>query len=386
MLPLKRNTTQINERIITEGKTRFCIPDYRDTSGPGTADMIVFYNPVMSLNRDFSVLFFSSDVEIKKGLDGLAATGARGIRVKNETDHPVEMHLNDHSPVAESIMMKNAKENDVSVTIHRENLNTLLSSQYFDYIDIDPFGSPVDFIPMAIRSVRNRGYLAITATDTGALCGSYPKACLRRYGFHNIKGSFLHETGVRGLISHVIREAAKFDRYVNPVLTQSLDHYYRIHFQVFNGARKADKMLQELSSLPKFYGVDPSTESGYPTFINRSDLQDDHGPFYIGPLHQRKLLDSMIKSVESATIHNPERAEKLLNFYLDECDQPAFYYETDRISKHLKCSTPSMDSIFSSLADLGFSTARTQFSPTGFKTNAPYSELRSIFLPGGERT
>ena len=69
-----------------------------------------------------------------------------------------------------------------------KNLNVLLSENRFDYIDIDPFGSPVGFVDSAMRSIKNGGVVACTATDTAALCGVYPRVCQRRYGaipFHN---------------------------------------------------------------------------------------------------------------------------------------------------------------------------------------------------------
>jgi len=45
-------------KIITEGKTKVFVPvrDNIIVNGPGICDGQVFYNPVMELNRDLSVL------------------------------------------------------------------------------------------------------------------------------------------------------------------------------------------------------------------------------------------------------------------------------------------------------------------------------------------
>lgn len=83
--------------------------------------------------------------------------------------------------------------------------------RYFDFLDLDPFGSPVEFLDTALRSVRRNGVLAVTATDTGVLCGAYRNACLRKYLAEPIRGPLCHEAGLRILIGTVVRYAAKYD-------------------------------------------------------------------------------------------------------------------------------------------------------------------------------
>ncbi len=65
----------------------------------------VFYNPIMSLNRDISVL--AVKVLGPKGvLDALSATGIRGIRYALETPAE-EVWLNDINEEAYGLMKKN---------------------------------------------------------------------------------------------------------------------------------------------------------------------------------------------------------------------------------------------------------------------------------------
>lgn len=362
-------------QIIVEGKTRLFLPELVESRGPASSDMQVFYNPVMSLNRDFSVLFFSFAEGIKRALDGLAATGARGIRIVNETGYAGEMHLNDHSPDAVEIIQKNAEINSVELIVHQKNFNTLLSRCFFDYIDIDPFGSPVEFVPLAFRSIRNRGYLAITATDTGALCGSYPKACMRRYGFRNRRNPLTHETGVRGLLGYLVRQAASCDRYIEPLLCQSINHYYRVLVRVRNGARKADHMLQELGGVAITGSGFGMRTSGYE---NVGSADSTLGPFYLRDLHSSSLLDRMAEGLEKVPVQNPRMIEKLLDIYRGETEAPPFYFDTDRISSFLKRSSPPLSRVMDELMTHGFSASPTQFSPTGFKTNADEAAVITI--------
>jgi len=354
-------------QIILEGNTKLFLPYLARSNGPATSDMQVFYNPVMSLNRDFSVLFFHHAQGIRRALDGLAATGARGIRIMNETTYSEEMHINDHSPSALEVIERNAALNDVHVITHRENLNTLLSRGFYDYIDIDPFGSPVEFVPMAFRSVRNHGYLAVTATDTGALCGSYPKPGLRRYGFRNRRNPLTHETGLRGLIGYLVHQAASCDRYVEPLLSQSINHYYRVLLRVHNGAKKADTMIQALRELRLTDAGFTLQEPGYPPGDSNSGSL---GPFYTGNLHDPYLIRNMAAAIPLVPIQNSKKVEKLLGLYKGEVNSEPFFYDTDRISSFLKRSSPPLSAVLESLTSQGYSAAPTQFLPTGFKTNA----------------
>ena len=52
----------------------------------------------------------------------------------------------------------------------------------FQWIDLDPFGSPVSFLDSAVQSISRIGVLEVTATDTAALCGSAKTSAARRYG------------------------------------------------------------------------------------------------------------------------------------------------------------------------------------------------------------
>jgi len=339
--------------------------------------MKVFYNPVMSLNRDFSVLLFTCMNGVRKSLDGLAASGVRGIRIKNESEYDGEMHLNDHSPSAVELMKQNAELNQVEVVFHNENLNTLLSDNYYDYIDIDPFGSPVNFIPLAFGAIRNGGVLAITATDTGALCGSYPKPALRRYGFRNIRGPVMHESGIRGLLGYLIMQAAAHDRYIEPIMSQSLNHFYRIHIRVRNGARKADAMIKEMGHLVLTdigqWMIDPC--DGPPNDHHRGVT----GPFYFGSLHEKNIIDRMRNQIQNVPLHNRAQVIKYLDIYCNEANAPPFYYDTDRISSFLKRSTPALNTVLEALNKKGFSAVKTQFSSTGFKSDADERTLLQIY-------
>ena len=69
------------------------------------------------------------------------------------------------------------------------DLRCQLAQEYYDYVDLDPFGTPVEFIPAALQALKRNGILAITATDTAPLAGTQAKKCVRRYGADAVPGT-----------------------------------------------------------------------------------------------------------------------------------------------------------------------------------------------------
>ena len=159
--------------------------------------------------------------------------------------------------------------------------NALMHSQHFGYIDIDPFGTPMPFIDAAIQSIKNKGVLGITATDTAPLCGAHKAACIRRYKARPIRGSQCHEIGLRILLGYIAREAIKHDAGIRPLLCYYMDHYFRVYVQIIRGARRADKALEEIG----FYTTSRESAGeirakgrilpGSPYLVNFGDILSD---------------------------------------------------------------------------------------------------------------
>ena len=63
----------------------------------------------------------------------------------------------------------------------------------FDVIDLDPYGSPNQFLDGAVQSVADGGLLMITATDMAILCGNTPEKCFASYGAMPLKSKSCHE-------------------------------------------------------------------------------------------------------------------------------------------------------------------------------------------------
>jgi tRNA (guanine26-N2/guanine27-N2)-dimethyltransferase len=350
-------------------------------------DSPVFYNPVMRLNRDISVLAVKT-LSPRKVLDAFSATGIRGIRYALET--PVEeTWLNDLSGDAFNLILQNIELNfgvnpvvkgdsaEVGVNgrrilVRRSDANALMSSmfRYFDFVDLDPFGSPTPFLDSALRAVRRKGFLGITATDTGVLCGAYRNACRRKYLAEPLRGELCHEVGLRILIGTVVRYAAKYDLGVKVLLAYYRDHYFRVFLKVVNGARKADESL----SMMGYLWQDESGKFDY----SRSFLPNAPGaagPLWLGSLKD----DAFVQSLHELSLEHPlgdPKTTEFLSLLSSELDVP-FYYDTHSLAKRTGVGIPKIQVLIDELMSRGYRTTRTHFSPTSIKTEAPFEEVLS---------
>ncbi len=182
---------------VKEGEVEFLAPrlkafvkeawEYAPSKAP------VFYNPAMEMNRDLAVLMLQTyQRPINRELaacEPMAGCGVRGIRLAREVEGVRKVVLNDINLAGTRLAEFNVNLNGLTdkVQVDNKDANFLLSSyaaprKRFDYVDIDPFGSPVPYIDSALRALRNGGLLALTATDMAPLCGVHAKACLRKYG------------------------------------------------------------------------------------------------------------------------------------------------------------------------------------------------------------
>ena len=371
--PLDVNLTQIRE-----GSTYLLVPKVAalHSRGPGTKKMDVFFNPVMEFSRDISVLILREFVKGRKVtlLDGLAGTGARGVRLAKEVDGDFLVVLNDHNPMAVELVKKNIELNNLSNSrVEKQKMNTLTSREYFDYVDIDPFGSPVNFIDAAVQSLRRNGMLAVTATDSAPLCGTYKKTSLRRYGAMPVKTQYSHEIGARILAGHCVRTAAQYDIALTPVLSFFSDHYLRIHLRVARGARKADSARSNVGYvLHNRKSGERKVVDEIPNEMSEHELA---GPLWTGNLHDKVFLNEINPDKNLGT---KKKMEKFLDLWIAEADAPPLFYELNEIASLTRTSPIPLNTMIEKLKDEGFSATRTHFSPNGFKTDADIKDIKQL--------
>jgi tRNA (guanine26-N2/guanine27-N2)-dimethyltransferase len=357
---------------VTEGKTQVFVPEIHSVKGPGKRVGRVFYNAQMAFNRDVSVMFFDAvPLEGKVALDAMAATGVRTARVLNESASGARFVVNDKDSEACEFIAANLEGQTERVECANENLVCLLAKKVFDYIDLDPFGTPVPFVSSAIQGCKRNGILAITATDTAALAGTHVKKCMRRYMSRSARSPFGHETGLRILLGYLAKEAAQHDRGVEPLLCYYADHYFRLHVRLPTNAAAADRSLANLG----FVSYDRDSDERR---VCEADDARAAGPLWLGPIADKALINQM--EVREG-LAEPERCARYLSAWKEELDVP-YFYETSELASRLKISPPPLDDIIDTLRAHGRA-SRTHFSPSGFKTDLPLEEMIRVF-PGKE--
>lgn len=357
---------------VKEGTTDLLVPESFNRNGPGTRTGEVFYNKQMEFGRDVSVMFGREVFEEgQRILDGLAASGARGLRLANECGVKADFVLNDRNLMAAVLMKQNAELNSLGhVQVVSRDLRALLAEEQFDYIDIDPFGSPVDFIDSAVQSCRNNGIIAMTATDTAPLYGAYPKTSLRRYGALSARSPFAHETGLRIIMGFLVRQAATHDRAAQPLLCYHADHYFRCYFRIKNGAAKADSALKRMGHA----SYDRAT-------LDRSihaerTSQKDAGPLWTGSLLSKDLVKAMAATGDLGTTN---RCARILDVWREEANSPPLFFVLDELARKTKKSPPKLVDFIEFLKNNGAKASKTHFDPKGVKTDLRAKRLLELY-------
>ncbi len=352
---------------ILEGGTRILVPVEHSSGGPGKKGSSVFFNRQMAFNRDLSVMLLRARPELVDVADAMTATGARAVRIANELPH-TNVIANDYDEKALPFIEANIALNELENCEPRiGNLACLLSERGFDYVDLDPFGSPVPFLQAAVRGCRRRGVLAVTATDTAPLAGAHRAKCERRYQARPLRGPMCHESGLRILMGTVARELARIDRGMEPLLCYYADHYFRCYIQVREGAEAADSTLAELG----YYAYDPRTLER--SFSLERDERHVYGPVWGGRLHDPELLARM----EPEGSQELRRVERSLTVWRRELPDPILW-DISELASHLKVPSPRIDVLLDALRSVG-AAERAHVSPTTFRSNLPLPEIEALF-------
>ena len=355
--------------LSREGATDIYIPVNHTDHGPGKIQGRVFYNGQMAFNRDVSVMFFSSDqVTARTAIDAMSATGVRALRIAKEARPDIHFDICDRDSQAAEFIKENIFLNKLeNCTAVNNDLRCQLAQEYYDYVDLDPFGTPVDFIPAALQALKRNGILAITATDTAPLAGTHAKKCLRRYGAIPCRGVFGHEAGLRILMGYTVKEAAKLDKGTVPMLCFYADHYMRLYLRHPHSAHDADAALDQLG----FLHFDRATHE---RTVSKADTGKDSGPMWLGPLADKDFLRS-IKMPD--TLEEKERCVKYMELWTEELDIP-YFFENNELSSVAKLSPPRREALMERMRQLG-AASRTHFSPTGFKSDRSFEEILAAY-------
>ncbi len=384
---------------IKEGQVKVKVPklaayvkkpwEYAPSKAP------VFYNPTMELNRDLAVLALQAyqktlerEVSVCEPLTGC---GLRGVRFAVEVEGVRRVVVNDINPKAAKLASFNAELNKVGdrVVIANEDANLFLSKhaaprKRFNYVDVDPFGSPVPYLDAALRALRSGGLIALTATDMAPLCGVHPRACLRKYGGMPLRTEYCHELAVRLLVGCLVMMAAKHDVGFEVLFSHSVDHYVRAYATVKYGARRADKSVQLMGYILHCFSCF-HRETSLGTISPLKHVCPEckaklsvAGPLWLGKIADKNFCSLMEKEAEGRSLRQEKRLLKVISLVKNEAEAPVTYYTVDKICDKLNLPIPALKKVMERVRKEGFQAAPTHFNSRGFRTDAPANVIKEI--------
>jgi len=290
----------------------------------------------------------------RSGWEVAAATGVRGLRLVVETGAFASFLLTESNPAAFSVLERNAAGRS-GVRASLADGRLVPEGAPFDYVDVDPFGSPIPFVPSALAAVRPGSLLAVTATDMIVLAGAQAEATCRRYGARPVRGRLGPEGGLRILLAYLAREARARDRSIRPRLAYARDHYVRAYLEVGPAGAAPDPVGT----------VDPATWDGPPL-----GGSGPFGPLWLGPIIDPAFVE---RTEVPATAERRAEVRTFLERLREEAAVPSpFYYEPNVVAGRLGLrSPPSVEALRAALAQGGFRASRTHARPEGVRTDAP---------------
>ena len=377
-------TEQLTKIIeITEGTTKLLIPaESLQVSSP--SKIPAFFNPRAKLNRDLSIVAYSSFLKNSVGpkvfLDSLAGLGARGIRVANEIKDVEKIFVNDINTKAIKLAKKSAELNNISNCNFSEDEACRFLSQHSmrgnrgAIVDIDPFGSPSKFIDCGIRATIHGGLLSITATDLQVLHGLFQDSCKRKYFGTPVKAEFGNEIALRLVLGCAHLIAGRLDVQCLPLFVQNNMHYYRLYLKILVNAKAEDKIGFILYCKNCGHRIIQNEP------IKSCELCEKNteiaGPLWIGDLFDKHFIDTMQQECSKYTVD--KQIKKILDKSKEEVDMPATYFTLDEIASRMKCAPLSLAKTLEKLHSSGYLASPTCLNPTGFRTNCKIDKMISI--------
>lgn len=263
-------------------------------------------------------------------LEALSATGLRAVRYYNEIDGLTNVVANDMSAEAVAAIRRNVVYNKLDpvaqVTPNEDDAIDLMyrhrgKSDRYPVVDLDPYGSAGPFLDAAVQAVEDGGLLCVTCTDMAVLAGNHGEACFAKYGAYSVRSAHCKETAVRIILYSIASAAARFKRYIVPVVSTSIDFYCRVFVRVYTSAAEVKKTASKMAQLYNCTGCHAfhlqrlgrvevqgkSTKYKAPIGPAVGPKCDEcggsfhlGGPMWAEPIHDRAFVNSVLDGVRAS--------------------------------------------------------------------------------------
>ncbi|KAF9053718.1 N2,N2-dimethylguanosine tRNA methyltransferase [Hymenopellis radicata] len=354
-------------------------------------------------------------------LEALSATGLRSIRYAKEIPLVKYVIANDLSPEATDAMRRNVIYNDFElpesgdgkIRINEGDACTLMYNhredrKRVDVVDLDPYGTAAPFIDAAVQSISDGGLLCITCTDLSVLAtNNFPEKCFSNYGGVPLKAEYCHEAALRLVLHAVSSSAGRYGRFIQPLLSLSIDFYVRLFIKVKTSPIEVKRALTKTSLYhictlcQSFYEqpigkvVEKRNESSGSVNYHFKTTQNagisEHcqecqsylhiaGPMWSAPIHDRDFVSNVLSHVESneSKYGTFARMKGMLTVAKEELETP-FYFTPRRVAGNFHSETPSLDDVCSALLNAGYKVSRSHALAGSVKTDASRTVVHDVF-------
>ncbi len=363
-------------QIYREGAVEFHLP----------ASEHLFYNPRARLGRDLGVLAMRVEAtRLERPLEVLELMAAAGLRTRRYlTEAPVaHMLVNDANDEAYRLLQHELKD-DPRVEVRHELAQRLLCQLYledrrFDWVDLDPFGTPAPFVPYVTGVIRWEGLFYVTATDAPVLCGAQRGEALKSYDAVSALGRECHEFGLRILIGFLMRRFVQANMYGVPLFSLFDGYCWRVLLRVFKGTRGfPTENLGFIAQMPD--GEYRATLAGVPAPLN-TELKPSNtvrwiGPLWLGALHDHGFLSEMFRSAKEDYFAYAKRVIARMHRELDEIP---IVYNLSGLADRLEKSVPSTRQAIQFLRERGYRASGVHHAGNAVRTDAPLAVLFQLW-------
>ncbi|TRY63562.1 hypothetical protein TCAL_08696 [Tigriopus californicus] len=333
-------------------------------------------------------------------MEALSASGLRSIRYAKEIPGLDKIVANDISKKAVETIRRNIINNGVEELVQPSHNDASMAmylkrkpEDRFQIIDLDPYGSPTPFLDAAVQSTVDGGLLCVTCTDMAVLCGNATETCYTKYGAISLKAKSCHEIALRIVIACVESHANRYGRYIEPILSLSIDFYCRIFFRINTSQAMCKRTTSKLGHLYQCNGCEtlsfqplgqlvPNDNngknfkyklvSGPPVNKHCSHCQNTHqvgGPIWIAPIHDQHFVSELLVSLDNHEYQTVERMKGMLT--VAELPDVPLYYQQDRLCAMVKTGSGKMTVFRSALLNAGYRVSLSHANKMAIKTDAP---------------
>ncbi|KAH7340245.1 N2,N2-dimethylguanosine tRNA methyltransferase [Rhizoctonia solani] len=364
-------------------------------------------------------------------LEALSATGLRAIRYAHEIPLVKYVIANDILPAATEAMRRNVELNGLGpaptpsaeesgpvkagkksdlgkVRVSEMDAIALLYHHRADQhrvevVDLDPYGTAAPFIDGAVQAAADGGLLCVTCTDMAVLASNnYPEKCYANYGGVPVKAEFSHEVALRLVLHTLATSAARYGRYITPLVSLSIDFYVRVFVQVRSAPIEVKKAFSQSATYYVCSGCQSPHEQTLGRIVEKPGTNNltykaqsgppigpecDEcgfkfhvaGPMWSGPIHDKTFVGEVLKHVEEnpGKYGTEQRMRGMLTVANEELDVP-FYFTPSRLSSFFHCNSPPLDSIASALLHKGHQVSRSHAAAGSLKTTATRAQVYDI--------